>query len=255
MPETAVRPHDIITGTAHFDNSYSRLPDHFFERIAPEKSSNPKLLYWNSALAEQLGLDVTALSQADMAQVFAGNSRPQGSDPITFYAGHQFGGFVPQLGDGRAHLLGDCKNGQRYDLQFKRSGRTAFSRMGDGRAALGPVLREMIVSEAVHALGVPTTRTLAAVSTGDRLSAEILPRGVNTCCASHIRIGTFEYFSARKDVAALEKLADYALKRHYPDHPTHGNTALALMQAVLEKQSQLVAQWMQLVYSWGDEYR
>lgn len=256
MAETAVHPHEIITGTAHFDNSYARMPDRFFERIAPEKASDPKLLYWNSALAEQLGLNVTALSHADLAQIFVGNTPPQGAETIAMaYAGHQFGGFVPQLGDGRAHLLGEIvtKDGQRYDLQFKGSGRTAFSRMGDGRAALGPVLREMIISEAMHALGVPTTRTLAAVSTGDQVvREEILPGAVLTRVAqSHIRIGTFEYFSARKDIPALEKLTDYALKRHYPDQVSEGNTAIALMQAVLEKQSQLVAQWMQLAFIHG----
>src|SRR3954454_11370169 len=204
-----------------FDNTYSRLPEVFYERVAPAKASSPKLVRVNEPLARQLRIDPEFLKSPAGLAVLSGNEIAPGSEPIAqAYAGHQFGSFVPQLGDGRAVLLGEVVDvaGKRYDLQLKGSGRTRCSRRGDGRAALGPVIREYIVSEAMAALGVPTTRSLAAVLTGESVMRErILPGGVLTRVASsHLRVGTFQYFAARDDVDSVRTLADYAIARHYP---------------------------------------
>jgi uncharacterized protein YdiU (UPF0061 family) len=228
-----------------FDNSYARLPDRFFRRQDPVPVSAPKLIRLNEALARGLGLDPEALASEHGLAVLAGNATPEGADPLAqAYAGHQFGGFVPQLGDGRAILLGEVvgPDGKRYDLQLKGAGRTPFSRMGDGRAWLGPVLREYVVSEAMHALGIPTTRALAAVATGEDVIREaVLPGAVLTrVAASHIRVGTFQFFAARRDTDALTTLARHAMDRHYPD----AQSALDLLKAVIAAQSRLVAQWM-----------
>jgi uncharacterized protein YdiU (UPF0061 family) len=236
--------------TFSFDNSYARQPDRFYARVAPTKVSEPRVVKVNRALAELLSLDADQLASPEGAQLLAGNTLPPGADPIALaYAGHQFGGFVRQLGDGRAILLGEIvgTDGKRRDLQLKGSGRTPFSRGGDGRAALGPVLREYLVSEAMAALGVPTTRALAAVTTGDRVHRDegMLPGAVLTrVAASHLRVGTFEFFSARDDEEALSALATYALARHYPDAAGSGNDALALLERVIDAQARLVAAWL-----------
>ena len=232
-----------------FDNSYARLPDRFFARVSPAQVREPRLVKLNRALAEVLGLDPDKLDAREMAEMLAGNVLPVGADPIALaYAGHQFGGFVPQLGDGRAILLGEVVgvDGKRRDVQLKGAGRTPFSRGGDGRAALGPVLREYVVSEAMAALGVPTTRALAAVTTGEPVYRdEVLPGAVLTrVAASHIRVGTFEFFAARRDREALGTLATYALSRHYPEQAGRGNDALSLLERVVEAQADLVARWL-----------
>ncbi|WP_437689779.1 protein adenylyltransferase SelO [Sorangium sp. So ce176] len=232
-----------------FDNTYARLPDRFHARVSPAKVREPRVVKVNRALAEVLGLDADELGSAEGAQVLAGNTLPEGAEPIALaYAGHQFGSFVGQLGDGRAILLGEVvgKDGKRRDIQLKGAGRTPFSRGGDGRAAVGPVLREYVVSEAMAALGVPTTRTLAAVTTGEPVHREeVLPGAVLTrVAASHIRVGTFQFFAARGDREALATLASYALSRHYPDAAGSGNDALALLDRVIEAQANLVARWL-----------
>jgi uncharacterized protein YdiU (UPF0061 family) len=232
-----------------FDNTYARLPDRFYARVDPAKVREPRIIKVNRPLAALLGADADALDSPAGAQVLAGNVIPEGAEPIALaYAGHQFGGFVPQLGDGRANLLGEVvgTDGLRRDVQLKGSGRTPFSRRGDGRAALGPVLREYVVSEAMFALGIPTTRALAAVTTGEVVARElIMPGAVLTrIAASHIRVGTFQFFAAREDHEALSTLASYALARHYPDAKGSGNDALALVEQVIEAQARLVAMWL-----------
>jgi uncharacterized protein YdiU (UPF0061 family) len=202
-----------------FDNTYARLPERFYVRLNPTPVARPRLVRVNRELARLLGLDADALASPEGVEILAGNRVAEGSEPLAqAYAGHQFGHFVPQLGDGRAILLGEVmgRDGVRYDIQLKGSGRTPFSRGGDGRAALGPVLREYIVSEAMAALGVPTTRALAAVTTGEHVWREApLPGAVLTRVASsHLRVGTFEYFAARRDTEATRMLADFAIARH-----------------------------------------
>ncbi|MEJ2604453.1 MAG: protein adenylyltransferase SelO family protein, partial [Gammaproteobacteria bacterium] len=204
------------------DNSYSRLPERCYARVSPDAVPRPVLLAWNDELAAELGLDALADDEASLARLFGGQELPPGAEPLALaYAGHQFGQFVPQLGDGRAVLLGEVvdRSGKRRDIQLKGSGRTPYSRMGDGKSSLGPVIREYLLSEWMHALGVPTTRALAAVATGEQVFREAaLPGGVFTrVAASHIRVGTFEYFAARDDSEALGALADYAIDRHYPE--------------------------------------
>lgn len=232
-----------------FDNSYARLSEALFQRQPPHPVRAPELLRLNRPLAETLGLDPDACSDAEWAEVFAGNRLLPGMEPLAMaYAGHQFGNFVPQLGDGRALLLGEVigRDGQRRDLQLKGSGRTPFSRGGDGRAALGPVLREYIVSEAMHALGVPSTRALAAVRTGESVMRDrILPGGIVTRVArSHIRVGTFEYFAARRDQDSVRLLADHVIQRHYPDVARADNAYLELLRAAARAQAELVAHWL-----------
>jgi uncharacterized protein YdiU (UPF0061 family) len=232
-----------------FDNTYAELPQHFFARVAPAGAPAPALLAWNDELADQLGLDELSSEPEKIARFFSGSELLPGAEPIALaYAGHQFGNFVPQLGDGRALLLGELldADGRRFDIQLKGSGQTPFSRRGDGRAALGPVIREYLVSEAMHRMGVPTTRALAAVRTGEWvLRDERLPGGVMTrVAASHIRVGTFEYFAARGDQAALQTLTDYAIERHYPEVAQAESPAVAFFGKVVEAQAKLVAQWM-----------
>jgi uncharacterized protein YdiU (UPF0061 family) len=232
-----------------FDNSYARLGDPFHARLSLSPVAAPRLVALNNALARDLGLDPEALSSAEAVDYFAGSRVPEGAEPIaTAYAGHQFGGFNPQLGDGRAMLLGEIvgRDGVRRDIQLKGSGPTPFSRNGDGRAALGPVLREYIVSEAMAALGIPTTRALAAVTTGEPVYREtVLPGAVLTRVASsHIRIGTFQFFAARGDVESLRRLVDHVIARHYPDAAAAANPPLALLEGVIARQAALVARWM-----------
>lgn len=240
----------------NFDNTYAKLPDRFYARLSPTPVKQPELIKLNTNLASELGLDPEALSQPDAIEVFAGNRLPRGSDPIAMaYAGHQFGNWVPQLGDGRAVLLGELedRNGSRRDIQLKGSGPTPFSRMGDGRAAVGPVLREYIVSEAMAALGVPTTRSLAAVTTGEWIFREAaLPGAVLTRVAqSHIRVGTFQFFAARQDTDALRLLADHVIARHYPHLKDSATPYHDLLQAVMHAQAELVAKWMGIGFIHG----
>lgn len=236
-------------GPIAFDNSYVRLAERFFERVAPMPVADPKLIKVNEALARQLNIDPDWLSGPEGIAMLAGNSFPVGAEPIAeAYAGHQFGQFVPQLGDGRAMLIGEVldADGRRRDIQLKGSGPTRFSRAGDGRAALGPVLREYVVGEAMAALGIPTTRTLGAVTTGEwvyretRLPGAVLAR----VASSHVRIGTFQFFAARGDVDAVRTLADYVIARHYPHLRGATQPALALLEAVTGAVAELVARWM-----------
>ncbi len=239
-----------------FQNSYARLPERFFARVDPTPVADARLVKLNAELARNLGLDPEALASAEGVAILAGNTRAEGSEPLAIaYAGHQFGYFVPQLGDGRANLLGEVVglDGVRYDIQLKGSGPTPFSRRGDGRAALGPVLREYVLSEAMAALGVPTTRALAAVTTGERVLREtVLPGAVFTrVAASHLRVGTFQYFAARGDTDGTRTLADYAIARHYPEAAQTGRPYRALLDGVISRQAQLIAQWMNLGFIHG----
>ncbi len=232
-----------------FDNSYIRLPDRFYARVAPTPVAAPRLVKLNKSLALQLGLDPEVLASPEGVAILAGNSLAEGSQPIALaYAGHQFGNFVPQLGDGRVILLGEVvdRTGVRRDIQLKGSGPTPFSRRGDGRAALGPVLREYIISEAMAALGIPTTLSLAAVMTGEPVMREtVLPGAVLTRVASsHIRVGTFQFFAARGDVEALRLLADHVIARHYPDVQASDQPYRALFDRVIARQAELVAKWL-----------
>ena len=231
-----------------FDNSYARLPEHFFARLSPTPVSTPRLVKINDDLANRLKLDPLVLASTEGVQILAGNCIPSDAEPLAMaYAGFQFGGWSPQLGDGRAILLGEVidRDGIRRDIQLKGCGRTPFSRNGDGRAVLGPVLREYIVGEAMHALGVPTTRALAAVTTGEQVQRErFLPGAVLARVArSHIRVGTFQYFAARQDIEALRLLADHVIDRHYPDARQDRQPYLALLDAVINAQASLVARW------------
>lgn len=239
-----------------FDNTYARLPEAFHRSTPPTPVAAPRLIALNRPLGDELGLDLAAVSNADAALAFAGNVALGGAEPIaTAYAGHQFGQFVPQLGDGRAILLGEVVDGGgvRRDIQLKGSGLTPFSRRGDGRAALGPVLREYLVSEAMAALGVPTTRALAAVATGEPVYRETaLPGAVLTRVASsHIRVGTFQYFAAREDVDALRLLTAHVVARHYPEAAGRDDPARALLEGVVARQARLVAQWMHVGFVHG----
>lgn len=228
-----------------FDNSYTTLPERFYSAVRPSPVADPRLIALNEPLARTLGLDPDALRSAAGLAMLAGNDLPEGAAGIAqAYAGHQFGGWVPQLGDGRALLVGEVvgSDGTRRDIQLKGSGPTPYSRMGDGRAWLGPVLREYIVPEAMAALGIPTTRALAAVSTGEPVHRErVFPGAVLTrVAASHIRVGTFQYFAAREDMDALQALTDHVLARHYPD----ADGPLGLLAGVVAAQADLIAQWM-----------
>ena len=239
-----------------FDNTYARDLPGFYESWQPERSPQPELLYFNSALAEELGLDLNAHEVFVLAELFAGNQLPGGAQPIAqAYAGHQFGHFNPQLGDGRALLTGeviDCQ-GRRRDIAFKGSGRTPFSRSGDGKAAMGPMLREVLIGEAMHHLGVPTTRTLAVAGTGESVYREqALPGAVLTRVASsHIRIGTFEYFAARGEHDQVRHLADYTIARHDPQLLEMKDRYLQFLRAVTQRQAELVVQWMGLGFIHG----
>lgn len=232
----------------HFDNSYAQLPDRFYASLPPSPVPHPRLIRLNEELARQLVLDPGQLRNENGIEILAGNRVPDGATPLAMaYAGFQFGGWVPQLGDGRAILLGEVidADGVRRDIQLKGAGRTPFSRMGDGRAVLGPVLREYIVSEAMAALGIPTTRSLAAVFTGEEIMREtLLPGAVLTRIAgSHVRVGTFQYFAARRDIEALRLLADYVITRHYPELEGVDEPYLALLGAVIDRQASLVSDW------------
>ncbi|WP_101066136.1 protein adenylyltransferase SelO [Roseovarius salinarum] len=234
-----------------FDNSYARLPDRFYARLDPTPVQAPRLIRFNHDLAAELG--ITPGDADELAAVFAGNRLPEGAAPLAqAYAGHQFGGFSPQLGDGRATLLGEVldRAGRRRDIHLKGSGPTPFSRMGDGRAWMGPVLREYVVSEAMHALGIPTSRALAAVATGEPVFREAggLPGAILARVASsHIRVGTFQYFAARRDLDALRTLFEHTRARHFPDCATPQE----VLEAAIERQAKLVAQWLSVGFIHG----
>ncbi|MDP9083960.1 MAG: YdiU family protein [Pseudomonadota bacterium] len=237
-------------------SSYGELPERFFARVNPTPVAKPRLIAFNHALADELGLDVEGLGAQELAALFSGNLLAPGSQPIAMaYAGHQFGHFVPQLGDGRAILLGEggFSSSAQRDIQLKGAGRTPYSRGGDGRAALGPVLREYLVSEAMRALGIPATRALAAVATGESVyREEALPGAILTrVAASHVRVGTFQYFAARGDDDACRELADYVIDRHYPEAKREGLPYLAMLRAVTEAQASLVARWMNVGFIHG----
>lgn len=240
----------------NFENTYSHLPEHFYARLNPTPVASPRLVKLNVELARSLGLDPEALASEQGVEILAGNRVPEGSEPLAIaYAGHQFGHFVPSLGDGRANLLGEVngRDGVRYDIQLKGSGPTPFSRRGDGRAALGPVLREYLVSEAMAAMGVPTSRALAAATTGERVVREqVVPGAVFTrVAASHLRVGTFQYFAAKGDTEAIRRLADYAIGRHYPEVEREERPYRSLLEGVIARHAKLVAQWMLLGFIHG----
>jgi serine/tyrosine/threonine adenylyltransferase len=237
-------------------SSYGGLPERFFVRIAPTPVVEPRIVKLNHNLADELNLGWGELDANALAGLFSGNVLPPGAAPIAMaYAGHQFGHFVPQLGDGRAILLGEMRDraGVHRDVQLKGCGRTPYSRSGDGRAALGPVLREYLVSEAMHALGIPATRALAAITTGESVRREaLLPGAILTrVAASHVRVGTFEYFAARGDVAAIRILADYVIQRHYARVAHDKAPYLALLAEVVSRQASLIAEWMRVGFVHG----
>jgi uncharacterized protein YdiU (UPF0061 family) len=239
----------------NFDNSYARLPGRLYLRQNASSHAEPSLAILNRALAARLGLDAERLAAGEALRVFSGNELPLGAEPLAqAYAGHQFGGFS-MLGDGRAVLLGEqvAPDGERFDIQFKGSGITPFSRRGDGKAALGPMLREYLISEAMHALGIPTTRSLAVVKTGEPVYRdEVQPGAVLTrVAASHIRVGTFQYAAAIDELPVLKALADHALRRHYPELAEADNPYLALLHGVMERQAALVARWMHVGFIHG----
>ncbi len=239
-----------------FDNTYARLPERFFSRVTPARVPAPSLVVLNEALAGELGFDPARLREPDGVQLLAGNEVPEGAASLAMaYAGHQFGNWVPQLGDGRAVLLGEVidRHGARRDVQWKGAGRTPYSRGGDGRAVLGPCLREYLVSEAMTALGIPSTRGLAVVLTGDRVMREDSKPGAvfTRVAASHVRIGTFEFFANRNDLPAVRTLADYVIERHYPGCAAVGNPHLALLQAIIARTAALVAHWQAVGFIHG----
>ena len=239
----------------NFDNTYSRLPDPFREKINPVKVKNPELVMLNKSLAEDLNLDFSGLDQAKLSALFSGNELPNDSKSIAqAYAGHQFGHFT-MLGDGRAVLIGEhiSKSNHRYDIQFKGAGKPAFSRNGDGRAALGPMLREYIISESMHFLNIPTTRSLAVAKTGEKVIRETQLEGavLTRVASSHIRVGTFQYIAARNKKGELETLFEYVIKRHYPEIESSKKQALDLLNVVLNKQIELVVNWMRVGFIHG----
>ena len=239
----------------HFDNTYSKLSKTFIEDIKPTPVHDPELVILNEQLAKELNLDFSKTKEKDLSLLFSGNSLPNGSTTIAqAYAGHQFGHFT-MLGDGRAVLLGEhiSNKNNRFDIQFKGSGRTSFSRGGDGRAALGPMLREYIISEAINSLNIPTTRSLAVVKTGEKVVRENLLDGaiLTRVASSHLRVGTFQYIAARQNIEDLNTIVDYTIERHYPQIKSSKTKALDLLNLVMEKQCQLVVDWMRVGFIHG----
>jgi uncharacterized protein YdiU (UPF0061 family) len=239
----------------HFDNTYSKLSNTFIEDIKPTPVHDPELVILNEQLAKELNLDFSKTKEKDLSLLFSGNSLPDGTNTIAqAYAGHQFGHFT-MLGDGRAVLLGEhiANKNNRFDIQFKGSGRTSFSRGGDGRAALGPMLREYIISEAINTLNIPTTRSLAVVKTGEKVVRENLLEGaiLTRVASSHLRVGTFQYIAARQNIEDLNTLVDYTIERHYPQIKSSKTKALDLLNLVMEKQCLLVVDWMRVGFIHG----
>ncbi len=238
-----------------FDNTYSKLPDPFISNTSPIPVKSPELIILNDNLAKQLGLNFSLISKKDLSNLFSGNSLPEGSKSIAqAYAGHQFGHFT-MLGDGRAVLMGEhvSKNNERFDIQFKGSGQTPFSRNGDGRAALGPMLREYIISEAMHSLNIPTTRSMAVVKTGEDVVRENILQGaiLTRVASSHLRVGTFQYVAMRNNESELKTLVDYTINRHYPNIKKSKNKALDLLKVLIELQINLVINWMRVGFIHG----
>ncbi len=238
-----------------FENTYAKLPEILATKLVPVPVKKPKLIIFNNRLAKDLGLDVNSVSEDDLTNLFSGNKLPSGSEPLAqAYCGHQFGHFV-MLGDGRAIVLGEhlTPSGKRIDIQFKGSGRTPYSRSGDGRAALGPMLREYIISEAMHGLNIPTTRSLAVVATGEMVQREVALQGavLTRVASSHLRVGTFQYLAARQDIKSLKELVSYTIKRHYPEFINSKNQALELLRIVIKKQAYLIAEWMRVSFIHG----
>ncbi len=238
-----------------FENTYAKLPDILATKLVPVPVKKPKLIIFNNRLAKDLGLDVNSVTEDNLANLFSGNKLPAGSEPLAqAYCGHQFGHFV-MLGDGRAIVLGEhlTPSGKRIDIQFKGSGRTPYSRSGDGRAALGPMLREYIISEAMHGLNIPTTRSLAVVATGEMVQREVALQGavLTRVASSHLRVGTFQYLAARQDIKSLKELVSYTIKRHYPEFINSKNQALELLRIVIKKQAYLIAEWMRVSFIHG----
>ena len=239
----------------HFDNSYYKLPKSFREEIDPVPVKKPELIVLNKNLAKSLGLDFSNYNKDEISHILSGNDLPKGSNSIAqAYAGHQFGHFT-MLGDGRAVLIGEhiSKSDERFDIQFKGSGKTSFSRSGDGRAALGPMLREYIISEALHFLNIPTTRSLAVVKTGEEVFREEVLIGaiLTRIASSHIRVGTFQYIAARQKKDELETLFNYVIQRHYPELENSKNKALDLLTVLIDKQIDLVINWMRVGFIHG----
>ncbi len=238
-----------------FDNTYSKLPDTMLSKLVPVPVKKPKIVILNYSLSKELGLDFSNVNDQDLSLIFSGNKLPEGSDTIAqAYAGHQFGHFT-MLGDGRAIVIGEhlSKNNQRFDIQFKGSGKTPFSRNGDGRAALGPMLREYIISEAMHSLKIPTTRSLAVVKTGETVMREtpLIGAILTRVAESHIRVGTFQYAVTSKDKNDLKALFDYTINRHYPSLKKSNNPAIELLNTVIEKQTKLIVDWMRVGFIHG----
>ncbi|MDA9084762.1 YdiU family protein [Candidatus Pelagibacter sp.] len=238
-----------------FDNTYSKLPDYFISNTIPTPVKFPELIILNDSLTEDLGLNFSEMNKENLSRLFSGNLLPEGSKAIAqAYAGHQFGHFT-MLGDGRAILIGEhiSKNNERFDIQFKGSGKTPFSRNGDGRAALGPMLREYIISEAMHSLNIPTTRSLAVVKTGEDVVRENILQGaiLTRVASSHLRVGTFQYVTARENKKELKTLVNYTIDRHYPNIKTSKNQALDLLKVLMEKQIDLVINWMRVGFIHG----
>ena len=239
----------------HFDNTYSKLPNIFLSKTSPTPVKSPNLVILNDNLSKDLELDFSKINKENLSQLFSGNLLPENSKAIAqAYAGHQFGHFT-MLGDGRATLIGEhiTKDNQRFDIQFKGSGKTPFSRNGDGRAALGPMLREYIISEAIHALKIPTTRSLAVVKTGENVLREtpLIGAILTRVATSHLRVGTFQYIAARQEVESLKTLVDYTINRHYPNIKDSKNKALDLLKVLMEKQTKLVIDWMRVGFVHG----
>ena len=239
----------------NFDNTYSKLPESFISKISPIPVKSPELTIFNYNLAEKLGLNFSSIEKNDLSKLFSGNLLPEGSKSIAqAYAGHQFGHFT-MLGDGRAVLMGEhvSKNNERFDIQFKGSGQTPFSRNGDGRAALGPMLREYIISEAMHSLNVPTTRSLAVVKTGEDVVRENILQGaiLTRVASSHLRVGTFQYVAMRNNESELRTLVDYTINRHYPNIKKSKNKAIDLLKVLIELQIDLVVNWMRVGFIHG----
>ncbi len=239
----------------HFNNTYSKLSEAFREEIKPVPVNNPELVVLNKSLASELNLDFSKIDKKELAKIFSGNALPNGSNSIAqAYAGHQFGHFT-MLGDGRAVLIGEhtTKLNKKYDIQFKGSGKTAFSRNGDGRAALGPMLREYIISEAMNSLNIPTTRSLAVVKTGENIQRETALQGaiLTRVASSHIRVGTFQYIAARQKKDELKTLLDYTINRHYPEIKNSNNQALDLLNLLIDQQCNLVVNWMRVGFVHG----
>ena len=238
-----------------FDNTYSKLPEYFISNTSPIPVKSPELIILNDNLAKELGLNFSLIDKKDLSKLFSGNSLPEGSKAISqAYAGHQFGHFT-MLGDGRAVLMGEhiSKNNERFDIQFKGSGKTPFSRNGDGRAALGPMLREYIISEAMHALNIPTTRSLAVVKTGEDVMRENTLQGaiLTRVASSHLRVGTFQFIAARKSEKELKTLINYTINRHYPNIKQSKNQALEFLKVMIKQQTNLVINWMRVGFIHG----